>query len=70
MILPPLPARFEDLDGRMITGYSPAMTLDPDQIAARRRKLAANKERMAARWLQAEIDVAIQELALLNPTLH
>ena len=46
------------------------MTQDPDKIAARRRKLAANKERMQARWLQAEIDVAVQELALLNPTLH
>ncbi len=46
------------------------MTDDPNQIAARRRKLAANKERMAARWQQAEVDVAVQELALLNPTIH
>lgn len=46
------------------------MTHDPEKIAARRRKLAANKERMAERWLQAEIDVAVREIALINPTLH
>lgn len=46
------------------------MTDDPAKLEDRRRKLAANKARMQARWLQAEIDVAVQELALLNPTIH
>lgn len=46
------------------------MTQDPAKLEERRRKLAENKARMAARWLQAEIDVAVQELALLDPTIH
>jgi len=46
------------------------MTHDPDKLEERRRKLAENKQRMAARWQQAEIDVAVRELALLDPTIH
>jgi len=70
MILPWCPARFENLDTSVSAGYVPLMTHDPAKLEERRRKLAANKERMQARWLQAEIDVAVREIALLNPTLH
>lgn len=39
------------------------MTPDPDKLEERRRRLAENKERMDARWHQAEVDVAVQELS-------